>query len=59
MHIFICGRIKFHKVTNSEINNITSVYYIKSYYKDYYKTKGSTQWNKAPHHMQMIGGPRA
>jgi hypothetical protein len=32
-----------HKTTNSEINSITSVYYIESYYKAYYKTKRSTQ----------------
>jgi hypothetical protein len=48
-----------HKATNSEINSITGVYYIESYYKTYYKTKGSTHWNKAPHHKQMTGGPHA
>jgi hypothetical protein len=30
-----------HKAANSEINNITSVYYIKSYYKTYAKTTRS------------------
>jgi hypothetical protein len=28
-----------YKATNSEVNNRTSVYYIESYYKTYYKTK--------------------
>jgi hypothetical protein len=48
-----------YKVTNSEINSITSVYYIKSYYIAYYKIKRSNRQNKAPHHRQMTGGPHA
>jgi hypothetical protein len=57
--ILLCvsGSIFTHKSTNSEINSITSIYYIESYYKTYYKTKRSKQWNKAPHHRQMTGGP--
>jgi hypothetical protein len=35
--------IFIHKAINNEINSITSVYYIESYHKTYYKTKGSTQ----------------
>jgi hypothetical protein len=38
------GSIFTHKVTNSEINSITSVYYINSYNKTDYKTKRSKQW---------------
>jgi hypothetical protein len=30
----VLGSIFTHKVTNSEINSITSVYYIESYYKN-------------------------
>jgi hypothetical protein len=57
-YILLCvPRSNFtHKATNSKINNITSVYYIESYYKTYHKTMGSMQRNKAPHHKQMIGG---
>jgi hypothetical protein len=60
MHTFMCARIKFHtKMTNSEINSITSVYFIESNYNAYYKTKWSKQRNKAPHHRQMTRGPHA
>jgi hypothetical protein len=46
----VLGSSFTHKATTSEINSITSIYYIESYYKTYYKTKRSTQRNKAPHH---------
>jgi hypothetical protein len=49
----VSGSIFTYKVTNNEINSITSVYYNESYYRAHYKTKGSTQRNKAPHHRQM------
>jgi hypothetical protein len=49
------GSIFTHKATNSEINSITNVYYIESYYKTSYKTERSTQWKQAPHHRQMTG----
>jgi hypothetical protein len=55
----VLGSIFTHKITNSEINSITSVYYIESYYKTYYKTKKSIKRNKAPYHRQMTGGPHA
>jgi hypothetical protein len=42
------GSIFTHKATNSEINSITTVYYIKSFSKTYYKTESSTQRKK--HH---------
>jgi hypothetical protein len=59
-YLYVCQDLSFtRKVTNSEINGITSVYYIESYYKAYYKTKRSTQWSKAPCHMQMTGGLHA
>jgi hypothetical protein len=48
-----------HKAINSEINNITSVYYIESYYRAYYKTKRPKQRSKAPHHRQMTDGLHA
>jgi hypothetical protein len=51
----VSGSSFTHKVINSEINSITSVYYIDYHYKAYYKTKWSTQQNKAPYHRQMIG----
>jgi hypothetical protein len=53
------GLISTHKATNSEINSITSVYYIKFDYKTYYKTKRSKQRNKAPHHRQITRAPHA
>jgi hypothetical protein len=60
MHsLCVSGSIFTHKVTNSEINSITNVYCIESYYKTYYKTKRSKQRNKEPHHKQMIVGPHA
>jgi hypothetical protein len=37
-----------HKTTNSEINNITSIYYIKSYYKTITRPRGLNSGNK--HH---------
>jgi hypothetical protein len=46
----VLGLIFIHKATNSEINSITSVYYIKYYYKACYQTKRSMQRNKAPSH---------
>jgi hypothetical protein len=46
-----------HKTINSEINSISSGYYIESYYKAYYKTKRSKQRNKAPRHRQMTRSP--
>jgi hypothetical protein len=44
----VSGSSLTHKVTNGEINSITSVYDIKYYYRAYYKTKRSKQRNK--HH---------
>jgi hypothetical protein len=49
------GSIFTYKATNSEINRITCVYYIESYYKAYYKR--STQRKKVAHHRQMTGDP--
>jgi hypothetical protein len=34
IHLCVSGSIFTHKVTNSEINSITSVYYIEFYYKN-------------------------
>jgi hypothetical protein len=34
----VSGSSSTHKMTNSEINSITSVYCIESYYKTYYKS---------------------
>jgi hypothetical protein len=57
--ILLCvpGSSFTHKATNSEINSISSVYYIESYYKTYYKTKRSKQQKQAPRRRQMTGGP--
>jgi hypothetical protein len=41
IHLCVSESSFTHKVTNDEVNSITSVYYIDSYYKAYYKTKGS------------------
>jgi hypothetical protein len=43
IHLCVPGSNFTHKTINSEINSITSVYYIESYYKTYYKTKRSKQ----------------
>jgi hypothetical protein len=53
------GSIFTHKATNREINSITSVYYIESYYRAYYKTERPTQRKQAPHHRQMTEGSHA
>jgi hypothetical protein len=54
MPLCVLGSSFTYIAINSEINSIISVYYIEYYYyRAYYKTKGSEQWNKAPHHRQM------
>jgi hypothetical protein len=55
----VLGLTFTHKMTNSEINSISSVYYIDYCYRAYCKTKRSKQRNKPPHHKQMTGGPHA
>jgi hypothetical protein len=47
-----------HKVTNSETNSITSVYYIESYYKTITRARGLNNGNKH-HDMHMTRGPHA
>jgi hypothetical protein len=45
MPLCVSGSSFTDKATDNEINTITSVYYIESYYKAYYKTKRIKQRN--------------